>query len=218
MTPRLLGFEDSVYSWSARAGLVAKGVDFSYQEINPFEVDQRAGLLAHHPLGRVPVLMHDDFTVYETSAILSYVERGFDGPSLMPEGARAQARALQVAEIVGSYVYWPCVRQMFSHGFYRPKLGADFDEGVIEDGLMAAEPVLSALEGIASEGLVLNRKGLTVADLMLVPMLRYFRAAKAGADMLEAHESLSDWLVWTMQSRAFAITRPKVLEQSGETS
>ena len=41
--------------------------------------------LALHPFNRVPVLQHDDFTLYETSAIVSYLEDTFPNPALQPK-------------------------------------------------------------------------------------------------------------------------------------
>jgi hypothetical protein len=40
--------------------------------------------LALHPFNRVLILLHGDFTVYETSAIVSYVEDMFDSVALRP--------------------------------------------------------------------------------------------------------------------------------------
>ena len=34
--------------------------------------------LALHPFNRVPILRHGDFTVYETSAIASYIDEAFE--------------------------------------------------------------------------------------------------------------------------------------------
>jgi len=43
--------------------------------------------LALHPFNRVPTLRHGDFTIYETSAIVSYLEEIFPKPTLQPNNA-----------------------------------------------------------------------------------------------------------------------------------
>jgi glutathione S-transferase len=43
-----------------------------------------------HPFNRVPIFEHGDFTVYETSAIISYIDEAFEGPRLTPPGVRAR--------------------------------------------------------------------------------------------------------------------------------
>ena len=86
--PVLTGYRFSVFTRAARIALAEKGVGFDYVEHDPFA----GGAVGPHPFGRVPVLRHGDFEIYETAAIIGYVDDGFDGPGLMPEGARAVAR------------------------------------------------------------------------------------------------------------------------------
>jgi glutathione S-transferase len=47
--------------------------------------------LARHPFGRVPVLEHDGFMLYETQAILRHLDRVLPEPGLTPDDTR-QAR------------------------------------------------------------------------------------------------------------------------------
>ena len=48
--------------------------------------------LALHPFGRVPVLEHDGFWLYETQAILRYLDRVLPKPPLTPDDAKRAAR------------------------------------------------------------------------------------------------------------------------------
>ena len=48
--------------------------------------------LALHPFGRMPVLDHDGFKLYETQAILRYVADAFPGEPLVPRDVRRRAR------------------------------------------------------------------------------------------------------------------------------
>ena len=95
----LHGYRFSVYTRIARLALELKGVAHVHAEVNPFDADGRAALLARCPFGRVPVLEHDGFRLYETTAITAYVDRAFDGPALMPEAPRAAARVAQVIAV-----------------------------------------------------------------------------------------------------------------------
>ena len=52
--------------------------------------------LARHPFGRVPVLEHDGFSLYETQAILRYLDRIVPAPALSPSDAKRLARMDQV--------------------------------------------------------------------------------------------------------------------------
>ena len=191
-TVTLHGDHFSVYTRIARIALGLKGVAYGTVEVNPFEEAGRAGLLAQNPFGRVPVLRHGGFTLYETAAITGYVDRVFDGPPLMPEGARAAARVAQVMAVVDAYGYVPLVRQVFSHRVFRPAEGHQGSEEVVAEGLRVAPRVLGALEEIAAEGLVLAGPW-TRADCHLAPVVDYFTRAPEGAEMVEAFPALAAW-------------------------
>jgi len=70
---RLIGYRHSVYTRAARIALNEKNVDFEETEHDPFTGE---GVDNPHAFGRVPVLCHGDFTIYETAAITAYVADG----------------------------------------------------------------------------------------------------------------------------------------------
>src|SRR5207302_8707561 len=54
--------------------------------------DKRPGYLAREPYGRVPTLAGDGFVLYESTAILDYLEATQPNPPLAPSAVRARAR------------------------------------------------------------------------------------------------------------------------------
>ncbi|MEM8850535.1 MAG: glutathione S-transferase domain-containing protein [Pseudomonadota bacterium] len=99
----------------------------------------------------------------------------------------------QVIAITDNYAYRPLVRQVFAHSVFRPAAGQPGDPGEISAGLDAAIPVLSALDRIAREGLVLTGTTITLADCHLAPMIAYFTAAAEGARAVDRAPSLAAW-------------------------
>jgi glutathione S-transferase len=89
----LHGFQVSTFVNVARLVLHEKGVPFKFVDLAP-EMES-ARHLALHPFNRVPILEHDGFTVYETSAIATYIEEAFEGPALMPSDPRERSRVRQ---------------------------------------------------------------------------------------------------------------------------
>src|SRR5258706_4633764 len=81
-TVTLYGFQRSTYVNVARLVLHAKGVRFTFHDTE--NEMYTAEHLERHPFGRVPVLQHGNFRLYETSAIALYVDDAFDGPRLQP--------------------------------------------------------------------------------------------------------------------------------------
>lgn len=204
----LRGFHFSVYNRIALVALYEKGVSYETEEIDPFADDVPEHYMQRQPFGRVPVLSHGTFDVYETSAINRYIDAAFDGPRLVPLEVESLTRLAQVVSIVDSYGYRPMVRQIFAHRVFRPALGEESDESVIESGLEASRPVLQALNKLAAEAGVLDRRTFTLADCHLAPMIAYFVQAPEGEAALREYTDLSAWWAWASQRASVVETDP----------
>lgn len=188
----LHGYRYSAYSRAARMALLAKGVEHQAIEVDPFGELTPAYLILH-PFGRVPVLTHGAFTLFETSAITRYVDRAFQGSALQPGGVAALARMDQVIAAIDAYAYWPMVRQVSSHAFFRPFFGLPSRREEVAAGLEASRKVLSFLDRVAAGGEVLTGSDITLADCHLVPMIDYFVRAEEGRAALSFYPSLQGW-------------------------
>ncbi|KAJ04377.1 glutathione S-transferase family protein [Sulfitobacter mediterraneus] len=189
----LLGFRHSVYTRIARMGLIETGLTATYVEANPFAAEPDPVLAAMTPLGRVPVLLHGDFVLTETAAILRYLNDLGPKASLIPTDPQSAARMAQVMGIVDAYVYQPLVRKVFSHGFYQAAVGEDGDSAIVAEGLVLSQAPLRALDSIAAGGLQLGGARISLADLHLAPMMDYFVRVPEAADLLRHYPALSAW-------------------------
>ena len=169
-------------------GLIETGLQAQYTEADPFAPTPDPVLKGLTPLGRVPVLQHADFTLTETAAILRYLDQIGDGPSLVPQDARAAAQMAQVIGIVDFYGYVPLVRDVFAHGYYYALVGETPDPERLQRGLRNAEPVLRVLDAIAAEGRVLGGAGFSLADIHLAPMIDYFVTVPAGSQCFARYQ------------------------------
>ncbi|MFK7938942.1 MAG: glutathione S-transferase family protein [Roseovarius sp.] len=216
--PCLTGYSYSVYTRAVHMAFVAKDVAFDVVEADPFDPATRADL--PHPFGRVPVLIHGSFQIYETQAILDYVDHTWTTPEPTPEPTRApkpaltpataiaRARMRQVMGIADAYVYAPLVRQVVSQAVFAPLDGHAPDQAIIAKGMQTAPGTLAALEAIAAEGLVLRGDALSLADCLLWPMLDYFRTVPEGAQALGAFPHLSRWAAALATHPAAQTTAP----------
>lgn len=189
---QLHGYRYSVYNRIARLALLSKQVEHETVEVDPFS-ELPDAYLELHPFGRVPVLTHGAFALFETGAITRYVDRAFEGPPLQPGNAAALARMDQVISVIDCYAYRPMVRQVSSHAFFRPLFGEESSRGEIHAGLKASRKVLSFLDAVAGEGLVLGGRELTLADCHLAAMIDYFVRAEEGKAALSSHLALQRW-------------------------
>ena len=204
----LYGMTGSVYARVVQIVLSEKGLAYDHQEVDPFERPLPDVYAALHPFGRVPVLTHGDFTLYETQAITTYLDTAFPGVSLIPSDHKARARMIQVMSIVDAYGYWPLVRQVFGERVWNPREGLPVNEAILTEGLEASRNVLAALEALAAEALVLTPETFTRADAHLAPMIDYFQRAPEGAALLAQHPHLSQWWQAIQSRSSMRDTRP----------
>jgi len=192
----LLGLERSVYTRIARLALEEKQVNYILEEVEIFkDGGPPQTYLEHHPFGRIPCLIHDDFCVYETGAITRYIDDAFSGPSLQPVEAVPRARMNQIISVLDAYAYLPMIWEVFVQRISAPEESGLPNERVIFD---AMRPIGVVLEQI---NLWLNGKdflagdSLTLADLYGFPMLLYFDYTPDGAMVLESYPALQQWLL-----------------------
>jgi len=207
------GYRFSVYTRIVHMILRQKDVAYTAVEVDPFSDPIAEEHLQMHPFGRVPILSHGAFQIYETAAIGRYIDLAFDGPRLVPADAKRAATMAQVASTIDNYGYWPMVRQVASQRIFGPLHGQPADETEISEGLKASRVVLAALDRIADEGLALDGQSLSLADCHLAPMIGYFVQATEGAEELKSHSALSRWWKWVSDQQSFKDTEIQLPDQ-----
>ncbi len=205
----LHGYRDSVYSWVARFVLIEKNIDFDWVEVDPFSSAPLKSYLKLNPFRRVPTLVHNGFVLYETSAIVQFLDDSYPEPQLQPSSASDRARVLQIISIVDSYLYWPLVRQVFSHGYWQQLYGAEPDPEEFQQGLAAAPLILSAINSIVHDREYLVGEALSLADLYLAPFLSYFALTDKGKTMLGTYPVLCGWLQRMTQRQSYVDSKPQ---------
>jgi glutathione S-transferase len=99
----------------------------------------------------------------------------------------------QVIAVIDAYAYWPMVRQVSSHAFFRPLFGEPSSREEVDRGLEASRTVLTFLDRVAGEGEILTGRDITLADCHLAPMIDYFVRAEEGEAALSPHLALQGW-------------------------
>lgn len=73
--------------------LAEKGVAYDLEPVDVFAKDgPPQDYMARNPFGRIPAFEHDGFELFETDAIVHYIDEAFPGPGLQPEDIRSRAR------------------------------------------------------------------------------------------------------------------------------
>ena len=144
--------------------LEIKGIE--YENLPVFPGDSSPAFRAVSPLGKIPVLQHDDFTTPDSSVICRYLERVFPEKPIYPADPKLEARALWVEEYADTKVIENCAG-LFQQRFLFPKMmGKPTDNAVVDTILSSGmPPMLDYLESIAPESGYFVGGALSIADI-----------------------------------------------------
>lgn len=198
MTVTLYGAAYSVYTRSARLALIEKGVAHRFDEVHVFGPKGASGgapaeHLARQPFGKIPAFEHDGFKLFETGAILRYVDEAFPGPALQPRDVRARARMTQAISVCDSYLYGHGVWGIFVERVSKPNRGDAPDETRVAASLPKAAVCHAVLADILGDQDYLCGDALSLADLHAAPMLACLAMTDEGRAMMAAHSALQRW-------------------------
>ena len=205
--PIVFGPAGSTYVWSVRLALAEKGVAHELIEV-PFGAHREEPHLSRHPFAKVPAFEHDGFALYETQAILRYIDEGFPVSPLQPTDLHQFSRMNQIIGIVDAYA-WPAIAAgVLFNRMLAPRFGLPVDEAAIAAALPQARLCLSEFARLAGNQPFLAGEAITLADLMVSPLLWYFEKLPEGEGQMAEHPRLKAWLRRMEARQSFAVTRP----------
>jgi glutathione S-transferase len=205
--PIVYGPAGSTYVWSARLALAEKGVTHELVDV-PLGAHRGSAHLARQPFAKVPAFEHDGFALYETQAIMRYVDERFPGTPLQPEDVHQWSRMNQIIGIVDAYA-WPSIAGAILYNrMLVPRLGGVPDEAAIAAALPRACLCLSELDRLMADHRFLAADYVSLADLMAIPLLHYFANVPEGGAPLAAHPRLVNWMRHMETRQSFQVTKP----------
>ncbi len=151
--------------------------------------------IARHPFGRVPVLEHDGFMLYETQAILRYLDRVLPEPALTPAEPKAAARMDQVMGVCDWYLFQGVNNVIGFQRIVAPRLlGNAPDEDAIAAAMPRAHTVFNELSRLLAGQSYLAGDRVTLADLHVAPHMDFLAAPPEWRPLTEATPNLVQWL------------------------
>ncbi len=184
----------SPFGRAVLATLEEKGADYSLFPVAPgtFRSPEH---LARHPFGRVPVLEHDGFMLYETQAILRYLDRAIPAAPLTPADCKAAALMDQAINVSDWYLFQGVGNVIAFQRVVGPKLmGLTPDEAAIEAAMPRAHMVFQELSRLLGDRLYFAGDALSLADLHLAPQIEFFTHTPEWKVLGEPYPNLVAWL------------------------
>ncbi|MGA8602524.1 MAG: glutathione S-transferase family protein [Beijerinckiaceae bacterium] len=184
----------SPYARAVLATLEEKRVDYRLSPLAPAGIKSEPHL-SRHPFGRMPAVEHDGFRLYETQAILRYIDRIFPGPSLTPADPKAAARMDQVMNINDWYLFQGVANVIVFHRVIGPRLlGVAPDEAAIAAAMPQAYVVFGEFAQLLGSQPCFAGDQLSLADLMVAPQLDFFAGTPEWAPLTANKPNLLAWL------------------------
>jgi glutathione S-transferase len=188
------GVPGSPFSRAVLATLEEKGASYQLAALGPGMLKTEPHIL-RHPFGRVPVLEHDGFMLYETQAILRYLDRVLPAPALTPAEPKAAARMDQAMNVNDWYLFQGVGDVIGFHRVVRPRLlGLAPDESVIAAAMPRARVVFRELARLLGSQPYFAGAALSLADLLIAPQLDLFAITPEWAPLTAEARNLVDWL------------------------
>jgi glutathione S-transferase len=187
-------FPGSPFGRAVMATLEEKGTSYRLAPLAP-GASRSPEHLARHPFGRVPVLEHDGFSLYETQAILRYLDRVLPTPRLTPAEPKRAARMDQVMNINDWYLFHGVGNVIVFHRVVGPRvMGLTPDEAAIEAAMQKARVVFNELARLLGEQSYFAGDTMSLADLMVAPPIGFFTLTPEWKELGAPHANLVAWL------------------------
>ena len=184
----------SPFGRAVLATLEEKGADYRLSPVAPgtFRSPEH---LARHPFGRVPVLEHHGFMLYETQAILRYLDRVIPQPVLTPADCKAAALMDQAINVSDWYLFQGCGNVIVFQRVVGPRLmGLTADEAAIAAVMPRAHTVFQELSRLLGDKPYFAGDAVSLADMDLAPQVEFFTHTPEWALLGAPYANLVSWL------------------------
>jgi glutathione S-transferase len=201
----IIGVAQSNFVWAVRIAAAEKGVPYKFTPLRPNAPE----VAAIHPFGKIPVMRHGDFELFESKAICSYIDRAFDGPALVPADAKGAALTEQWVSCVNTIIDPICVRQyIVSYAFPGTPDGSP-NRPKIDAALPAMEKQLAVLDKtLAKTGYLVGDKP-TLADMNLFPIAFYLQRFPESKAMMQGQKHLTGFVERMLARPSVKATTPR---------
>ena len=201
MAIEVFWFSGSAPSWRVLLTLEIKQAPYRSRLLQVSKGEHRSpDHLAMNPRGKVPVIREGDFVLYESLAIMAYLERKFPEPALFGTTAEQTARVWQAISEFQCYLDAPFLRALLPVYFGQ----VEEQREDIEAALAELKPELAMMESrVAADGWLAGG-AMSAADVAAYPFIQNLVRA-AGKDnakdlpfdllpLSAQYPALADWV------------------------
>ncbi|MCI5049023.1 MAG: glutathione S-transferase family protein [Rickettsiales bacterium] len=167
----------------------ALGLDYVFKLVDLRAGDQKKeAFLKLNPVGKVPAMEDDGFSLFESNAICKYLAQKHG--KLYPQGdLEAEAKANQWLDFISLHLSNNFGKVMFNR-LLAPMIGIDVDQNSLNEGLKFLADQIPVVEKHLQENTYMLGDELSIVDLAL---LSVFDPAEAVKLSLNDYPALKEW-------------------------
>jgi glutathione S-transferase len=207
MSMKIYGFPLSPFVRKVLVALKEKGLDAEVAPSNPMQPD--AEFSAVSPFHKIPAFVDGDFTIADSTAIVTYLEAKYPEPALLPATPEARARAIWFEEVADT-VLIPTAAPIVVNRFLRPRIfGTEGDEAAALAAEEAVKRPLGYLETTVTDEWLDG--SYTVGDIAIASAFRTLAYAGWTLDAA-AYPRIAAWFERVQQRAGWQAAAAKEAE------
>jgi len=189
---KLFGNPFSTCTRKVMLTLNEKNTPFEFLKIDLVQGEHKQpAYLDKQPFGVVPFLDDKGFHIYESRAIIRYLDRRLSGVSLTPHDEHQFGRMEQWMSVEQSYFATPAV-QIAKELVRAPMLGNQPNMDIVEQARPKVEHALNVADKHLTKNAYFAGEHFSLADITWMPYVDYLFAAKLD-NLINDRDSMKAW-------------------------
>lgn len=192
MIPTLVGAPFSTFTRTMRMAFHHLNVKYKFEQARPHtELANK-----YNPFGRIPSLLHDGKTIFETSAIRDYIDTKF-GDDLTPKDLDIRLKVDQMISVLCDYIFH---HVLFTVAKPRERFESEGkpEQGItqsLQGSLKRAGKIIKSVDTMINEqdGPFICGSTLTWADYFVFPVMADLYSLPEGKFFAEQAPKLHNW-------------------------
>ena len=185
---KIYGFPLSPFVRKVVVAVKEKGLEAEVVPSNPSQPDEEFAAISR--FHKIPAFRDGDFTLADSTAIVTYLDAKYPEPALLPASPEARAKAIWFEEVADT-VFIPAGAPIVLNRFLRPRIfGTEGEEAAAIDAEEAVKRTLAYLDGAVSDGWLAGE--FTVGDIAVASVIRTLGYAGWQLDAA-AYPRLAAW-------------------------
>jgi len=199
----IIGVPQSNFVRTVRIACEEKQAPYRFTPGRPRTPEVRA----IHPLGKIPVMRHGDFSLCESKAIATYIDRVFPGPRLFPHDPMRCAKIEQWVSIANTAII-PAMNAYLRCYFFPKGADGEPDRAVIDKTLPELQTFMDLCNRAVAQSGHLVGADFSYADMNLLPVLAYLHECPESGEVLSAAKELAQYFARHSERSSFKATVP----------